>query len=405
MRKTKSDYQFPWRTGNLFRLYIDGVRFFPAMLEAIHGARSFILLEMYLVQSSDITNRFITAFLEARQRGVQIYLLFDDFGSAKFTKEDRERLIQAGVHFALYNPVRYHKWNRNLFRTHRKLFVVDDKRVFVGGAGLTDDFFSPDNAHPPWRETMIEVRGPCVADWTDIFFRTWKHWSNIELPTARIEPVICGSSSGRVALSQFPAPMEIKRSFLKHVQGAEQRVWLSTAYFVPSWKILRALRKAARRGVDVRLLLPGPYTDNPPVRHAGRRFYSWLLRNKIRVFEYQPRFIHSKVALCDDWVSVGSSNIDRWGFRWNLEANQEIEDAVFAQEVALMFKTDFSEALEMGLPAWRKRSWWGKLLERFWGMVDRWLEKRNSVNDDTAPTKNLHDPKPDSPAIPPGLDK
>src|SRR5690606_26145988 len=121
-----------------------------------------------------------------------------------------------------------------------------------------------------------------------------------------------------VVIARAGREVEVRRSFVRAVRAAGRRVWLATAYFVPSWKLRRALRRAAHRGVDVRLLLPGPITDHPGVRHAGRRLYSRLLRNGVHIFEYQPRFSHTKLMLCDDWVSTGSSNSDRWNLHWNL---------------------------------------------------------------------------------------
>jgi len=137
---------------------------------------------------------------------------------------------------------------------------------------------------------------------------------------------------------------------------------------------LRGLKAATLRGVDVRLLLPGPFTDPPAVRHAGRRFYTGLLKHGVRVFEYQPRFLHAKTMLCDDWVTIGSSNFDRWNLRWNLEANQETGSERFAREVQRMFEHDFSDSLEVHLEDWRRRSVRQRLREHLWGRVDMFLE-------------------------------
>ena len=147
------------------------------------------------------------------------------------------------------------------------------------------------------------------------------------------------------------------------------------AYFVPSWKLRRALRRAARQGADVRLLLPGPETDHPAVRIAGQRYYTSLLKSDIRIFEYQPRVLHSKALICDQWVSIGSSNFDRWNLRWNLEANQAVDDEQFAEEVARMFVDDFADSAEIKLESWRRRPGYRKWRERFWGRVDLWLHR------------------------------
>ena len=176
-------------------------------------------------------------------------------------------------------------------------------------------------------------------------------------------------SSGRVTLNA-PVHKELKRSLLKHIRAAERRVWIATAYFIPSRRLRRTLRRQARQGVDVRLLLPGPITDHPGVRYASQRYYAPLLRDGVRIFEYLPRFNHTKLAVCDDWVSIGSSNFDRWNLRRNLEANQEVEDRALADQAVALLLADLDEAREMG-PAerWRRRPLYLRLREWFWSAV------------------------------------
>jgi phosphatidylserine/phosphatidylglycerophosphate/cardiolipin synthase-like enzyme len=159
------------------------------------------------------------------------------------------------------------------------------------------------------------------------------------------------------------------RSFVKYIRGANKDIRLASAYFVPSRKIRRALCRRAAQGVDVRLLLPGPHSDHPWVRHMGRRYYDKLLRRGVRIFEYQPRFMHMKVLLCDDWVSIGSSNIDRWNFRWNLEANQEVKDSEFALAVQQLFEKDFADSVEIDIEEWRQRPLWVRLNIWYWSIV------------------------------------
>jgi len=377
LMKKHPKYRFPWCEGNRFRLLVDGEQFFPRMLEAIAAARRHILLEMYLFESGTVANRFIEALSEAAARGVAVYVLLDDFGARGLYQKDRARLAQHGVHLAFYNPLRYGQLRRNLFRDHRKLLVVDAEVAFTGGAGITDAFQPPHHAEQSWHETMVEIHGPNVADWQALFEENWGHWSTQPLAAPQqARGALAGTQIGRVTATGGPTRAEIKRSFVRRTRGAERLVWISTAYFVPSWKLLRVLRHTARRGADVRLLLPGPYTDHPAVRHAGRRFYARLLRNGVRIFEYQPRFLHAKILLCDHWVSIGSSNVDRWNLRWNLEANQEIEDMDFATEVQALFEADFEQSQEYHYGEWRQRSWYQHLLERFWGAVDLWMEQR-----------------------------
>jgi cardiolipin synthase len=368
-------YRFAWRGGNAFRLLIDGETFFPAMLEAVAAANRYVLLENYLVESGRVMDRFIAALAAAARRGVEVCVLLDDFGARGLTEADRGRLTGAGVKLALYNPLRYGRLRRYLLRDHRKLLIIDDAVAYTGGAGLTDAFDPAAAGNRAWRETLIEIRGEALADWRRLFLGNWAHWSDhVPRVLRKGAPPPVGGQWGRVTVSGVGEVSEIKRSFLKRVRGARDVVWMCTAYFVPSWKLLRAFRRAARRGADVRLLLPGPHTDHPAVRHAARRHYGKLLRHGVRIFEYQGRVLHAKTLLCDRWVSIGSSNVDRWNLRWNLEANQEVDDAGFATQAQAMLARDFGHCRELTAAYWRKRPWWRRLRSRLWGYVDVFLE-------------------------------
>lgn len=374
-------FRFPWREGNRFQLLVDGEHFFPAMLAAIAQARSHVLLEFYLFESGVIAERFITALLELRERGVPVYMLLDDYGARKLLRRDRQRLMVSGVQLCFYNPLHYGELRRNLFRDHRKLLLIDGHTAFVGGAGITDEFAPLPNQDHPWHETMVRISGPCAADWQKVFEQNWNAWAspivNLPLASTASRP---GGVPGRVTLNS-PSRMEIKRSLLLRTRSAEQRVWICTAYFIPSFKLRRALRLAVANGADVRLLLPGAYTDHPAVRHASRRYYNYLLKRGIRIYEYQPRFLHAKIILCDNWVSTGSSNIDRWNLRWNLEANQEILDEGFARQIEQLFLQDFMQSQEILMEQWRQRGWHHLLREWFWGKIEIWLERLGHISD------------------------
>ncbi|MEN8171080.1 MAG: phospholipase D-like domain-containing protein [Pseudomonadota bacterium] len=373
-RSQAKDGRFPWRAGNRYQLLNDGEQFFPAMLHAIAHAQQHILLDIYLFESGNIANQFIDAFITAAERGVQLYLLLDDFGARGLQLTDRRRLQHPSIHLAFYNPMHYGTMRRNLFRDHRKLLIVDQRIAFTGGAGLTDEFDSQTHPLHSWHDVMLSIRGPVVSDWQHTFSQSWNLWGSPPLSLTEITQPTAGGGPGRVSLNT-PSRMEIKRSLINRIRGAEKSVWIATAYFIPSWKIRRLLRHAAHRGVDVRLLLPGPHTDHPSVRHAGRRFYGRLLLNGVRIFEYQPRFLHAKMLLCDDWLSIGSSNIDRWNLRWNLEANQELLGGEVIEQAYTLFSRDFEQSHEISHDFWRARPWYRRLPEWFWGKIDRWLER------------------------------
>jgi len=376
-RRPNLGYRFPWREGNSAQLLVDAGQFYPTMLQAIHDACHYVLLEMYLVESGSVADRFIEVLCGAAHRGVNVYLLLDGYGALGLSKRDQALLKKTGIQLVFYNPLQYGKLRRNFFRDHRKLLLVDGQVAVVGGAGITDQFDPPNDSAKAWRDTAIVLRGSCVADWEAVFTRTWDKWATSPLQTGDKPRVVAhvGHGVGRLTCTWGRGFQEIKRSLMKRIRNAERVAWVATAYFVPSRKIRRALKRAARRGVDVRLLLPGGHTDHPAIRHAGRRFYFSLLLSGVRIFEYQPRFSHTKLLLCDGWVSIGSSNLDRWNLRWNLEANQEIEDYKLVENVTRMFEQDFSKSHEWLLSDWQQRSWSQRIQEWFWGKVDVWLDR------------------------------
>ncbi len=373
-KPTINPYRFSWRGGNRFQLLVDGNAFFPHMLKVINEARYYIALEMYLVESGETLNQFIEALLSAADRGVKVFLLFDDFGARSLNKPDKQRLSHNNIQLHFYNPLHYGRLRRQLFRDHRKLLLVDNQYAYIGGAGICDQFSKGDH---PWHDLMLQLRGNCIHDWRTLFCDNWPGaTSDLEIIEHTPPPEMQETDGlGRVTVSQMSNRQEIKRSLIKRLRNAEHWAWISTAYFVPSIKIRRALRRAARKGVDVRLILPGPHTDHPAVRHAGRRFYYSLLRHGVRIFEYQPRFNHCKAYLCDHWSSIGSSNLDRWNLIWNLEGNQEIEDQQFADALKNALIHDIEQCKEIKLENWRMRPWHRRLLEWFWGRVDIWLAR------------------------------
>jgi phosphatidylserine/phosphatidylglycerophosphate/cardiolipin synthase-like enzyme len=364
---------WPWRPGNDFDFLHENEEFFVRMLEAIDRANRYVLLEMYLVTSSLIATRFLEAMVRARLRGVRVCALLDGFGALGLTRADRRGLLDAGVELRFYNPLGLGKGFANLLRDHRKLLLLDGVLAYVGGAGLTQEF-SPQGRRGPWRELMVEIRGPVVRDWQHAFARSWGRCGT---PLGLADPPPClpdpHGAPGRLSLSEARQHSVLANGVLRCIDQAIRRVWIMSAYFVPSRRFRKALRRAARRGVDVRLLLPGPRTDHPWVRYAARRFYAKLLRSGVRVFEYQPSMLHAKMILCDDWVSVGSSNLDRWSFRWNLEANQEIASAAVAERAADLFAKDFVLSRQISRHQWRQRARLDRLREQIAGALDRLL--------------------------------
>ncbi len=380
---------FPWRPDNHFELLIDGPVFFPRMLEVIAAAREQVDLELYLVESGRCAEVVIEALAAAAARGVVVRCLFDHYGSLALSAGLRQVLIDAGVELRWYNPMRLRRGLRNLYRDHRKVLIVDQQWAAIGGTGLTDQFWQPDQASSEWHEVMVQIEGPLVADWQMLFDRQWRAnlrrtaWrpaTHFGLPRLPRLPA-SGDGLGRVAYADARQHRDILRSLVRAINSGKQRIWLATPYFLPTWKVRRSLRRAASRGVDVRLLLTGPRTDHPSVRYAGHNYYPRLLRAGVTIFEYQPCFSHLKMVLIDDWVSVGSCNFDHWNLRFNLEANVEALDPGLTADVARSFEHDFAASVRINLDKWHMRPLWWRVQQRLWGWLDRLvinlLDRRN----------------------------
>jgi len=367
---------WPWRSGNRFRLISASEQYFECMLQAIEASSAHVLLEMYLVESGIIAGRFVEALGRAARRGVRVCVVFDGFGSLKLASGYRRKLTEAGVELRTFNPIRLRMKLQNFLRDHRKLLLVDGASAFVGGVGLTDEFALPGRPGQPWRDLVVEISGPVVADWQRAFDRTWRRTgAPLGLPDPTPCPDLADGAEGRVALSEARERSVLANGVVRRIDAARSRAWIMSAYFVPSRRFRKALRRAARRGVDVRLLVPGPLTDHPWVRQAARRYYGKMLRNGVQIFEYQPRMLHAKMIVCDDWVSIGSSNLDRWSFKWNLEANQEVQNAAFAAIAAGVFEDDCLQSEMLSRRKWPQRAWLDRLQERIAGALDRMLDR------------------------------
>ncbi len=374
---------YPERDGNRFRLLAGADTFLPVMELAIHRARHYVLFEQYLISSGSVANRFIDAFSACVQRGVKVYMLIDHFGARSLSAADRQRITDAGIALLFYNPAYLSHFFRGLPRNHCKVLLIDGELAYSGGAGITDDYEARGSSLP-WHDVIVEMRGPVVADWQNHFVRIWQRWDDeIHLPEIRpleIKPPETavgqvGGQRGRLSVSLRGRRKFIRISLLSQLKEASERAWLGTAYYLPGPQMLWALRAAKRRGVDVRLLLPGEINDHPTVYHAGRRYYHRLLRQGIRIFEYQPAFMHAKLYLCDNYSSIGSCNMDRWGLRWNLEANLESSDQELSKEAESFFTEAFEHSKEITLDAWLQRPLKHRIREWLFGYLDLIIER------------------------------
>lgn len=353
-------YQYPWRSNNQFQLLIDGTLYFSSMLDEIKRAKSLILFEAYLFQSGETADNFINELCSAKERGVEIFVILDEYGSKSLNEVDKNKLTHAGIELLLYNPTSFFHISTSLKRDHRKLLIIDNDVAFIGGAGITDKF-TPSITLDYWHDVMLKIKGDIIFDLIHSFKKIWeeqKQTSLIPLPDYKLIKEIThqAKNKARILIAEGTDRHEINRAIVSHIRSSTKQVWLTSPYFISSWKIRRALRHAAKKGVDVRLIFPGPHSDHQWVTHGTRRYYQRLLKSKVAIYEYQPRFTHSKIMLCDDWFTIGSSNLDRWNQFLNLDANIEVYDEQSHQQIINLFSSDFSQSTLITLQQWNMRS-------------------------------------------------
>jgi len=326
-----------WKGGNRFRLLENGEEFFPAVFAAIESARHEVLLETFILFQDKVGLALHACLLAAAQRGVQVDVTVDGYGSPDLTTEFVGSLTAAGVRFHVFDPQRRLLGLRtNLFRRmHRKIVVVDGRLAFVGGINYSADHLL-DYGPEAKQDYAVQCEGPIVAD-IHRFAREaiapatgsrWRRRRAPALPEAAL-PEVGDAQALFVVRDNHEHRDDIERHYRIALRAARREVIIANAYFFPGYRLLKAMRRAAERGVQVRLILQGE-PDMPIVKVAARMLYDHLLRSGVQIHEYCQRPLHGKVALADDeWATVGSSNLDPLSLALNLEANVIIRDRGF----------------------------------------------------------------------------
>lgn len=339
----------PGLTGNRVHLLIDGEATFAAIFAALAGARRAILLQFFIIRDDALGQRLCDVLLERAAAGVQVHVLYDGIGSHALSTRFIERLRGGGVQIHAF-PTRGGLFNRFQlnFRNHRKIVVVDGEIGFLGGLNLGVEYLGHTPPLAPWRDTHVEVRGPVVASLQEAFAEDW-FWACEQLPPLLLPGRQDSPGQLCQVIASGPADPQETCSllFVEVIQAARERIWLSSPYFVPDEAVSAALRLAVLRGVDVRLLLPAR-ADHHVVFAASSLYAFEALRAGVRVFRYQPGFLHQKALLIDDEISLlGSANLDNRSFRLNFEVSLLTFDAGFNQQVAAMLEEDFSRSREL----------------------------------------------------------
>ncbi|MEE1923260.1 cardiolipin synthase ClsB [Pseudomonas sp. 148P] len=330
-----------WRAENEVQLLINGEGYYPPAFEAIRQAREEVLLETFIIYEDKVGLELQKALIEAARRGVRVQVLVDGYGTAELSHAYLQALFEAGVQLQAFDPSPMRLGVRtNLFRRlHRKILVIDGVIGFIGGINYCADHLG-DFGPQAKQDYAVQVRGPIVDDLRRATLTLLDSHAQVGRRSRawwRRAPVLDpDSDQARMRLfirDNNEHPTDIEQQYLRAIVSAHERIVIANAYFFPGYRLLRALRNAARRGVEVTLILQG-MPDMPWVRLCSRLLYNYLLRDGVQIHEYCERPLHGKVALVDrEWTTVGSSNLDPLSLSLNLEANLVIRDAAFNQRL------------------------------------------------------------------------
>ncbi len=349
----------PLRQGNRVTVMRNGATL-ESMLQAISAAQRTIDMSSYIYWPGEAADRFTRAFIERARAGVEVNIIVDGYGSAKLDNDHLGRLRDAGVHAAVFRPVRSYNLKKLNNRMHRRILVVDGSLAFAGGVGIADVWTGDAQDPEHWRETHLCIEGPAVLDLFGAFLENWTEATGVILTGTHVPvsgPVDDGVPVQVMRSSPTGGATACTELFYAAIAGARERAWLTTAYFAPDRAFEDVLCAAAQRGVDVRVLVNGQQVDKEVARQAGHRSYAKLLDAGARMFEYDRTMLHAKVLLIDDgWANVGSANFDSRSFDLDLEVNIALEDPGLVKELSGHFLEDLEVSTEIDEATWNNRS-------------------------------------------------
>jgi cardiolipin synthase A/B len=337
--------------GNDVEVLQNGDQIFPAMLAAIRESQSTIHFATYVYWAGEVPRQFATALAEAARRGVVVRLVLDSEGTNRMPRELVSQMRDAGCRVTWFRRMRWFDWMKYNNRAHRRLLIVDGKTGFTGGVGIADEWSGNAQSPSHWRDTHVRLTGPIVAALQSAFTDNWNQSTEELLLAARDFPVLTPTGDVPVcSVISTPAngASEAQRVMAALIAGSTRTLYISNAYFVPSASFVDALCAASDRGVDVRVLVPGPYHDMKIVRCASRHIWPRLIEHGVGIYEYQPTMMHAKTVVVDgELLLVGSINFDPRSFALNTEFGVVIVSRRLAADAMRTFEADSERAIRV----------------------------------------------------------
>jgi cardiolipin synthase len=353
--------------GNRVQVLQNGNGFFPFFLADILAARQTIDLETYVWWKGRICERVADALIAAARRGVEVRITLDAVGAHKADKKLLERMQKGGCRIERYHPFHWRDLGLLNNRTHRKIAVFDGRIGYIFGHGIAAEWTGNAQDAKRWRDTGLRLMGPVVNELQGTFTENWEEETGEVLVGEKYFPLLrrAGPSQAQVVAAAPHGGVSAIEVLLKMALASAQReILIQNPYFIPEDGLVHLLGLAVKRGVDVRVMVPGPVTDSALVEHAGHYYFTRLLRAGVKIYVYQRTLCHQKVMVVDGiWSLVGSTNLDDRSIYINDEASAGVIDAAVAGQLKNTFVHDLQDSVEVKYDAWRSRPLWHRLVD------------------------------------------
>ncbi|MCM2971381.1 cardiolipin synthase [Larsenimonas suaedae] len=356
----------PMSRGNKAALLIDGEATFQSLFEGLRHAQYYVLVQFFIVRDDRVGQALKQAMIDCAHRDVRVCFLYDEIGSRKLPDAYLVELQEAGVEVSAFGSSRgwRHRFQVN-FRNHRKITIVDGIQGWVGGLNVGEEYRYQSERYGHWRDTHLKLEGPAVLGLQEAFWEDW-HWATGNILSLNWQAQLTEADQHVVIVPSGPADHQETASLMvqQAIHGARERFWVATPYFVPDQGVRDALKLAALRGIDVRVLLP-EHPDHLLVFLSAFSFLPDMIAAGVKIYRYQPGFLHQKVFLIDhECAAVGTVNLDNRSFRLNFEVTAYIPSPVFAAQVETMLLEDFKASRPVSIEEIQSRPFWRKMLSR-----------------------------------------
>lgn len=370
-------YGIPFTDGNTVTLLWKGKESFNRIFESIEKAKELICLEFYIFRNDETGNELAEILEKKASEGVKVYILYDHFGSFGTPMKFWKGLKQVGIQIRASHPFKWTAPSNYVRRDHKKLIIIDGIKTFTGGLNIANEYrgYHRFRKIKGWRDTGIFLEGPIAGTLLDIFKKSWKIWKGapIHFEKKDKEPIKGGIPVLSIFASSAKGRRKMRKLLYYSINQSQKSIYLTTAYFTPSRRMLQILENAVSRGVDVKLLLPGK-SDILAAHYAGRAFFTKLLKGGVEIYNYQGEILHAKTAVFDEmWNIIGSANLDFQSLRRNDEGNVGILDTNFGKQMIEIFNEDLKQSERIILDKWCKRPFVEKVKEKFFAVFRRRL--------------------------------